>query len=40
MVSVNLKEWKQDYVGYRTRIHGWVLQATVFTVTEGLNSAY
>lgn len=40
MVSVKLKEWKQDDVNYRTRIHGWVLQATVFIATGGLNSAY
>lgn len=40
MVSVKLKEWKQGDADYRTRSHVWVLQATVFTVTEGLNSAY
>lgn len=38
MVSVKLKEWKQDYIDYRSRIQGW--DSTVFTITGGLNSAY
>lgn len=37
MVSVKLKEWEQDYIDYRSRIQGWDLQATVFTVTGGLS---
>jgi len=37
MVSVELKEWKQNYIDTRSRIQGWDLQATDFTVTGGLN---
>lgn len=37
MVSVKLKEWKQDYVDDRSRIQGWALQAIVFNVTGGLD---